>query len=84
MAIEFNNLGTMLQDKGGLDQVLDYAKLALTIDKESKDMPQVALDYFNLDSICNLKQNNEKELVYLKKINQILESSRTFKNEIYY
>ena len=84
MAIEFNNLGTMLQDKGDLDQDLDYTKLALTIDKESKDMPQVALDNFNLASICNLKQNNEEELVYIKKIKQILESSRTFKNGIYY
>lgn len=73
MAIEFNNLGTMLQDKGGLDQVLDYAKLALTIDEESQDMFQVALDYFNLASICNLKQNNEEELIYLKKIKQLFD-----------
>ena len=33
-------------------------------------MFQVALDYFNLASICNLKQNKE-ELVYLKKIRVI-------------
>ena len=47
--------------------------MALTIDDESKDMFQVALEYFNLDIICNLKQNNEEELVYLKKIKQLLD-----------
>ena len=36
-------------------------------------MFQVALDYFNLASICNLKQDNEEELVYLKKIKQLLD-----------
>jgi len=46
--------------------------LALSVDKETKDMFQVALEYFNLDIICNLKQNNEEELVYLKKIKQLL------------
>jgi len=55
-----------------MDQDLDYAKLALSVDKESKYMFQVALEYFNLDIICNLKQNNEEELVYLKKIKQLL------------
>jgi len=30
-------------------------------------MFQVALDYFNLASICNLKQNKEEELFILKK-----------------
>ena len=40
---------------GDLDEAFDYAKLALTIDEESKDMFQVALDYFNLANICNLK-----------------------------
>jgi len=47
--------------------------LALSLDKESKYMFQVALDYFNLASICNLKQDNEEELVYLKKIKQLLD-----------
>ena len=70
MAITYNNIGQIYQDKGDLDEALDYAKLALTIDEESKDMFQVALDYFNLASICNLKQNKE-ELVYLKKIRVI-------------
>ena len=56
-----------------MDQDLDYAKLALSVDKETKDMFQVALEYFNLDIICNLKQNNEEELVYLKKIKQLLD-----------
>ena len=36
-------------------------------------MFQVALEYFNLDIICNLKQNNEEELVYLKRIKQLLD-----------
>jgi len=47
--------------------------LALSVDKETKDMFQVALEYFNLDIICNLKQNNEEELVYLKRIKQLLD-----------
>jgi len=47
--------------------------LALSLDKESKYMFQVALDYFNLASICNLKQDNEEELVYLKRIKQLLD-----------
>ena len=36
-------------------------------------MFQVAIEYFNLASICNLKQNKEKELFYLKKIKQSLD-----------
>jgi hypothetical protein len=84
MAIEFNNIGTRMLSKSNLDQALEYAKLALTIDEESKDMLQVALDYFNLASICNLKQSNEEEIVYHKKIKQLLESFRTFENGLYY
>jgi tetratricopeptide (TPR) repeat protein len=73
MAVTYNNIGQIYQDKGDLDQALDYAKLALSLDEESKDMFQVALDYFNIASICNLKQDNEEELVYLKKIKQLLD-----------
>ena len=73
MAVTYNNIGQMYQDKGDLDEAFNYAKLALTIDEETKDMFQVALDYFNLASICNLKQNNKEELDYLKKIKQLLD-----------
>jgi tetratricopeptide (TPR) repeat protein len=73
MAVTYNNIGQIYQDKGDLNKALEYAKLALSIDEESKDMFQVALDYFNLASICNLKQDNEEELVYLKKIKQLLD-----------
>jgi tetratricopeptide (TPR) repeat protein len=73
IAISYNNIGQIYQDIGDLDKALDYAKLALKIDEESKDMFQISLDYFNLASICNLKQNDEEELVYLKKIKQLLD-----------
>ena len=73
MAVTYNNIGQMYQDKGDLDEAFNYAKLALTIDEETKDMFQLALDYFNLASICNLKQNNKEELDYLKKIKQLLD-----------
>ncbi len=73
MAVTYNNIGQMYQDKGDLDEAFNYAKLALTIDEETKDMFQVALDYFNFTSICNLKQNNKEELDYLKKIKLLLD-----------
>jgi tetratricopeptide (TPR) repeat protein len=73
MAIDYNNIGQLLKEKGDLDEAFNYAKLALTIDEETKDMFQVALDYFNLASICNLKQNDKEELDYLKRIKQLLD-----------
>jgi tetratricopeptide (TPR) repeat protein len=73
MAVTYNNIGQMYQDKGDLDEAFNYAKLALTTDEETKDMFQVALDYFNLASICNLKQNNKEELDYLKRIKLLLD-----------
>ena len=48
MAVTYNNIGQMYQDRGDFDEAFNYAKLALTIDEETKDMFQVALDYFNL------------------------------------
>jgi tetratricopeptide (TPR) repeat protein len=66
MAITYNNIGQIYQDKGDLDEAFNYAKLALTIDDETKDMFQVALDYFNLASICNWNKIIKKNLFILK------------------
>ena len=73
MAVTYNNIGQIYQDKGDLDEALSYAKLALKIDEELKDMFQVTTDYFNLASIYYLKKDKEEELVYLKKIKQLLD-----------
>jgi tetratricopeptide (TPR) repeat protein len=73
MAVSYNNIGQILQDKGELDEALSYAKMALKMDEELNDLFQVASDYFNLISLYYLIKNDREELVYLKKLKQLLD-----------
>jgi tetratricopeptide (TPR) repeat protein len=73
MAVSYNNIGQILQDRGELDEALSYAKMALKLDEELNDLFQVATDYFNLISLCYLIKNDGEELVYLKKLKQLLD-----------
>jgi tetratricopeptide (TPR) repeat protein len=73
MAVSYNNIGQILQDRGELDEALRYAKMALKMDEELNDLFQVATDYFNLISLCYLIKNDGEELVYLKKLKQLLD-----------
>ena len=73
IARDYSNIGQILKDKGELDEALSYAKMALKMDEELNDLFQVATDYFNLISICYLIKNDWEELVYLKKLKQLLD-----------
>ena len=73
IARDYSNIGQILKDKGELDEALSYAKMALKMDEELNDLFQVATDYFNLISLCYLIKNDEEELVYLKKLKQLLD-----------
>ncbi len=83
MAVIYNNIGQIYQDKGDLDEALNYARLALKIDEELKDMFQVATDYFNLISLCYIRQDKEEELVYLKKLKHLLDRVSNYSNMDY-
>ena len=73
IARDYSNIGQILKDKGELDEALTYAKMALKMDEELNDLFQVATDYFNLISLCYLIKNDGEELVYLKKLKQLLD-----------
>ncbi len=73
MAISYNNIGQIFQDKGDLDEALKYGKMSLKIDEELNDLFQVATDYFNLISLYYLKNDEKEELLYLKKLKELLD-----------
>ncbi len=73
MAIIYNNLGQIFQDKGNIDEALKYGKMALVIDEELNDLFQMATDYFNLTSLYYLKKNEKEELFSLKKLKELLD-----------
>ena len=63
MAIIYNNLGQIFQDKGDSDEALKYGKMALVIDEELNDLFQMATDYFNLTSLYYIKMKKKSYFI---------------------
>ncbi|MGN6822830.1 MAG: tetratricopeptide repeat protein [Candidatus Nitrosocosmicus sp.] len=76
MAIEFNNIGTIMLSKGDLDQALDYAKKALEIHIELDDKVRMAITYNNIGQIYQDKGDLDQALDYAKLALTIDEESK--------
>jgi len=48
MAIDYNNIGHLLKEKGDLDEALQYAKKAIEIQTELDDKIRMAVTYNNI------------------------------------
>ena len=77
MAIDANNIGTILKAKGDLEGALTYIQRAMKIDERiyGPDHPQVAIDANNIGQILEAKGDVEGALSYIQRAQRILEKS---------
>ncbi len=66
MAIDYNNIGTILHVRGDLDEALNYAKKALEIQTELNDKTSMAVIYNNIGQIYQDKGDLDEALNYAR------------------
>ena len=67
MAIDYNNIGQLLKEKGELDRPLQYAKKALEIQTELNNKIGMSIEFNNIGTILQTRGEFDRDSSICKK-----------------